>query len=35
MIGLLCVQGFLALNVVGIAIDGWRRYGSLREWWDA
>lgn len=33
MVGLACVLGFIALNFVGIAIDGRMRYGSLKAWW--
>lgn len=33
MIGVLMVFAYIAANVAVLALDGWRRYGSLRGWW--
>lgn len=33
MFGLIAFYSFLAVNVIGIVIDGRIRYGSFRAWW--
>ncbi len=35
MIGLIAVDGYIALNVVVIAFIGRRQYGSLKVWWNS
>lgn len=34
MLGLLAFYAFIALNVIGIAVDGRIRKGSFRSWWN-